>query len=942
MTDDFHPKAKDHAIAERLESLDTHVPTLRSGNYKVEVDQRALSRGDGAPPLVASSEHLLIHPLRITNTSGLPNGGAGTLFVAKISGVRHFRGFSKSNQLVIDDAVDAQEGGDLSDDWDGLMGKVDALVTDAPNDDPSLLKEVLQVLGVRISEKRSFSIMGERFALNPTDVVQVFPPAGSRGDHANVLPHVMLKRSTLPWERVPVAEKTVKTGDIPDREIVTALPWMAILVLDDSSDCPAPKPRSIKLGEISKTDAPQGKSVAGTLYNDPEVHFVHPDWVEAEGGETADQTLQVIDLRWDQLKPILPKPSDISHLAHVRKRVVPGEKSENAHAVVVANRLPSKTSDTLAVLVSLEHRYVDGAFWPDVDRSRPENANAPAIADDAMIRLVVLKSWRFGCLNNKSFMVTNASLNSFEKKQTPAIKAFFKGDGKTLLGREIVKEEPFRDALSGLKATDDVDLVVANSLYKKLSFKSLLMELDKDVLRLPEQAVPLAQDHPARPFLEGGNVALPHRLRTGGQGASWYHGPLSASALGDEDLPDHALASDHLLRTDSTLGMLDVSYAAAWEIGRLMMLSSKTVALDLFKWKRAHARRLKDGLRAPHLPFSLAPAGMDLPKTVRNWVFNTALAKGIPFSYLVPDPNMLPAESIRFFQIDETWIKAMLDGALSIGRLNESDMKHDAKVHEEHGLPLDLAECPNTEKTWPSEGASGVLIRSDLIASWPHLQVDAVAFLTPDIFEIDGGSKEQVKKQLSVNGKLLQGGYDCLNELALGLPDMAQCYSYVTKQDDENNPVGWAVLDSKDRLLCKVDDFKADPKRLQVTLANLRVERLSSNTLIAMFHGHYDAVDVHQKPEALHFGISMPDPVTPMYHKVCRDPLTGAERPDAILKSIPWRGDDEQSRVIEIDRLAQRLSKKVNAATALSPGQFALQMIEGVERVRFEIGTPQT
>ncbi len=45
---------------------------------------------------------------------------------------------------------------------------------------------------------------GERFSLADDDVVAVFPPSGSLGDHADVLSHIILRRSTLPWERTAV------------------------------------------------------------------------------------------------------------------------------------------------------------------------------------------------------------------------------------------------------------------------------------------------------------------------------------------------------------------------------------------------------------------------------------------------------------------------------------------------------------------------------------------------------------------------------------------------------------------------------------------------------------------------------------------------------------------------------------------------------------------
>ena len=56
-----------------------------------------------------------------------------------------------------------------------------------------------------------------------------------------------------------------------------------------------------------------------------------------------------------------------------------------------------------------------------------------------------------------------------------------------------------------------------------------------------------------------------------------------------------------------------------------------------------------------------------------------------PFHYLVPDERILPAESIRLFQVDPIWIECLVDGAFSIGRVSQSDQKHD-QLHKENRL----------------------------------------------------------------------------------------------------------------------------------------------------------------------------------------------------------------------------------------------------------------
>nr|NIM12078.1 hypothetical protein [Candidatus Aminicenantes bacterium]NIM82051.1 hypothetical protein [Candidatus Aminicenantes bacterium]NIN21449.1 hypothetical protein [Candidatus Aminicenantes bacterium]NIN45261.1 hypothetical protein [Candidatus Aminicenantes bacterium]NIN88078.1 hypothetical protein [Candidatus Aminicenantes bacterium] len=51
---------------------------------------------------------------------------------------------------------------------------------------------------------KTFFVAGQRFHLDPQDIHAVFPPDHSLGDHSNVLPHIVLNRSTLPWERMAI------------------------------------------------------------------------------------------------------------------------------------------------------------------------------------------------------------------------------------------------------------------------------------------------------------------------------------------------------------------------------------------------------------------------------------------------------------------------------------------------------------------------------------------------------------------------------------------------------------------------------------------------------------------------------------------------------------------------------------------------------------------
>ena len=51
------------------------------------------------------------------------------------------------------------------------------------------------------------------------------------------------------------------------------------------------------------------------------------------------------------------------------------------------------------------------------------------------------------------------------------------------------------------------------------------------------------------------------------------------------------------------------------------------------------------------------------------------LLKGVPFQYLIPTDAALPVESIRFFHIDQNWLDALIDGALSVTMRSKSDIE---------------------------------------------------------------------------------------------------------------------------------------------------------------------------------------------------------------------------------------------------------------------------
>ena len=577
---------------------------------------------------------------------------------------------------------------------------------------------------------RYFTVAGERFELKPTDVDAVFPPDGNLGEHSNVLPHVILSRSTLPWERT--AEKYAEG----EQKKVTGVPWLALLLFDEDQK---PKPKTVKAREL--TDPPTG---SGKF---PKIRL--------ESAQQPDDVLTVIDVPCSLLKKIMPAADELKLLAHVRIGTgvdADGKPIGDELAVIIANRLPQPGKTSTAHLVSIEGRFEKGTF------------NYQEATDSDLIRLVSLKSWSFAC------------------------------------------EDP------------------------KKSFKHLLLDLNTapSTLRLPRHT------DAAEKLLSHGYVLVPHHFRQGDQTASWFHGPFipGKNTSPPMDLP--ARSADELVRYDPSLSMFDVSYAAAWELGRLLALQDKGFSTALYQWKRGHAQQVAQvKQKVAHLPFQKLTRTF-VPKTISEWFKDLRNLEGVPFNYLVPGERMLPPESIRFFRVDRAWVDCLADGAFSIGRVASSDHKAD----KSHGAKSPAA-CFAPMLT-------GFLLRSEVVSGWP--------------------------------GLLVKGYSD-----------------------------------------------HGDQRSLRVE----RVERLSAGVLLCIFAGEVARVDLHQKPEALHFGLD----TNGGFYKDLRD-SNGKELGKTVkLVDRHWRR--ESPRTMNITAFVDSIRQELSSQSSLTSAQFALQMVEGVEKIIF-------
>lgn len=127
-------------------------------------------------------------------------------------------------------------------------------------------------------------------------------------------------------------------------------------------------------------------------------------------------------------------------------------------------------------------------------------------------------------------------------------------------------------------------------------------EVNEDLLLMTSfgLSVPEESMKEVRGALERGYVPLNHDFRSGRENdiftvdktVSWCRGPLVPYRV-ERNLKLPAASADYLLRFDPSTGMLDVSYASAWMLGRQLALQDKEFATRLFNWNTNREKAMR-------------------------------------------------------------------------------------------------------------------------------------------------------------------------------------------------------------------------------------------------------------------------------------------------------------------------------------------------------------
>jgi len=717
----------------------------------------------------------------------------------------------------------------------------------------------------------TFSVRGPRFRINPADIHSVYPPSGNPIPYEGQIPHLVVSRKTLPWERLLAKNEDRST------------PWIALLTVYEDDPAGIPKVVSGTVGDLIAINngGKRPATTGGTAMAQTDL----------DDGESLADPCSYIDLPACLFTAIAPRVGELPFLAHARgvhtgNKPIEGIIEDGIYSVVISNRLSHNSSLNGAFLVSLEYftDLLTGTIPTDVDT----------------VRLAVLYSWLF----------------------------------------QMGNEDPFDILMSpghsGLLSINSPPNVTEQKTGTKCTWRS------NTVSPPTPNSSSFAADT-VNYALQSGYAALSHELREGDQIFSWYRGPLIPYQIGlvlnGQSNPVFRCA-DELLRYNPESGLFDTTYAAAFQLGRLMALQSEAFLTSLRTYLhqvKGQAFRLanrtvlvesdrtplelpetnqnllrngvvldatinwlaRNGIEALNSasldPSGAAPQNIEVknssvatprfsrlyqflsdktnsaklnsaaappPDTVLRWLANLVLLTGVPFEYLVPDERMLPQESLRFFFLDENWIERLMDGALSIvGRTGLDQLITDSlrtvikqpvadsvttSVRQRLlGVHFSSAEKLN----WP---LTGFLIRSVVVDHWKGIVVENTSKLEP------------------------------------------------TK-----------------------------------SLTTLRLDQPARGILLGLYNGELGSVTFKHPPESLHFGIDGQEDTPQTWVQKIRRLDTGIYDDQ---KSVQIKFHDQEHRVIDVigtkDEIANAVDPKPDNFTS---AELAIEMIESPKSVTFEM-----
>jgi hypothetical protein len=262
-----------------------------------------------------------------------------------------------------------------------------------------------------------------------------------------------------------------------------------------------------------------------------------------------------------------------------------------------------------------------------------------------------------------------------------------------------------------------------------------------------------------------------------------------------------------------------------------------------------------------------------LPDYLESFLAHLRLLVGVPFEYLVADARLLPEESIRFFYVDRSWTDRLVDGVLSVGKIGTREQAHHQARH-----PAIRAHLDRVERV-----------------------VRALQRGTDSFAEARARAENDPVEARVTTGFLLRSA------AVAGWPDLEVRAFTRSSPDAEPTP-----------------------------LPTLRLERLQSTVLVALFDGVPDLVWCEEPHHGVAFGVEI---LGPNAFRLRVRSADGRAVAGASPVAVPFRAGGR--RVLAVAELRRRLHARHLAdpghvVSQTGPAAFALAVLSPPWRQRFE------
>ena len=402
-----------------------------------------------------------------------------------------------------------------------------------------------------------FDVEGPRFTLAPADIAGMFPPKNGHGPFDEAIPHVALGRRTLPWER-PFSAARASVEGTPVNAGGTPIPWMALLVFEDG-ECTIEVKQNI--GDKLPAD------------------------VVARLGVPADTLVDTVTAKRELIVDMMPAYEELALLTHVRQvnvddRELSAGDSDGFFAVMMANRVPQRGRKYRCCLVSVEERTDIVPEKPPAPDAGFHIVDTLALADDLIV----------GYAANYSDLPGGRPFVAEEAIAGPTIAP---GPGGVTRGADVLSGlvvRPVKGVLTepGVLLQSQALILLTTWTFEcegTASFRALMQGLDVGMMGKPHDGGPEITDT--------GHLRVDSLNRAGAPETNFYRGPLVPTPLTrDPNGPYHS--ADQARRAAPDVGAEDVSYACAFEVGRLLAAADARLAQELMRWRRtAYTRSVK-------------------------------------------------------------------------------------------------------------------------------------------------------------------------------------------------------------------------------------------------------------------------------------------------------------------------------------------------------------